>query len=69
MSQILSDGSLMVEEEEIMVGSFYLTIKVIKEWEFVNKDENDNIGQISWSRIIENPTFVKKYKSLNIRKN
>ena len=68
MSQILSDGSLMVEEENH--GRIILfNNKGDKEWEFVNKDENDNIGQISWSRIIENPTFVKKYKSLNIRKN
>ena len=68
MSQILSDGSLMVEEENH--GRIILfNNKGDKEWEFVNKDENDNIGQISWSRIIENSTFVKKYKSLNINKN
>ena len=68
VSQILSDGSLMVEEQKF--GRIILfNNKGDKEWEFVNKDENDNIGQISWSRIIENPIFVKKYKSLNIKKN
>ena len=35
-----------------------------KEWEFVNKDENEDIGIISWSRIIEDELFIDKYKSL-----
>jgi len=35
-----------------------------KEWEFINKDKNGDIGYISWSRIIEDELFVKKFKSL-----
>ena len=35
-----------------------------KEWEFVNKDINGDIGFISWSRIIENELFIKKFKEL-----
>ena len=35
-----------------------------KEWEFVNKDKNDDIGIISWSRVIEDDIFIKKFKSL-----
>jgi hypothetical protein len=35
-----------------------------KEWEFVNKDKNGNIGFIKWSRIIEDETFIKNFKSL-----
>ena len=34
-----------------------------KEWEFVNKDKNGNIGFVSWSRIIENELFIEKFKS------
>ena len=33
-----------------------------KEWEFVNKDKNGNIGEISWSRIIEDKLFIEKFK-------
>ena len=63
MSQILSDGSLMVEEENH--GRIILfNNKGDKEWEFVNKDENGDIGILNSCRIIENSTFVKKYKSL-----
>ena len=68
VSQILKDGSLMVEEQKF--GRIILfNNKGDKEWEFVNKDENGDIGQISWSRIIESPTFIKKYKSLIGKKN
>ena len=35
-----------------------------KEWEFVNKDKNTNIGLISWSRIIENSIFINEFRSL-----
>ena len=35
-----------------------------KEWEFVNKDKNGDIGLISWSRIIEDELFVENFKSL-----
>ena len=35
-----------------------------KEWEFVNKDKNGNIGFVSWSRIIEDELFIEQFKSL-----
>ena len=33
-----------------------------KEWEFVNKDKNGDIGFISWSRVIEDEIFIEKFK-------
>ena len=39
-----------------------------KEWEFVNKDKDGNIGEISWSRIIEDKSFIEKFKLLVDRK-
>ena len=35
-----------------------------KEWEFVNKDKNGDIGLVSWSRFIEDQLFIEKFKSL-----
>ncbi len=35
-----------------------------KEWEFVNKDKNGDIGFISWSRVIEDEIFIEQFKSL-----
>lgn len=67
MSQILNDGALMVEEENH--GRIILFNKMgKKEWEFVNKDKDGNIGQISWSRIIEDKSFIEKFKSFVDRK-
>ena len=63
LSHILNDGSLMVEEQNH--GRIILfNNKGQKEWEFVNKDTNGNIGFISWSRIIEDKLFIEKFKSL-----
>ncbi|WP_428079565.1 arylsulfotransferase family protein [Candidatus Pelagibacter sp.] len=63
LSHILKDGSLMVEETShgriILFNS-----KGEKEWEFVNKDENGDIGLVNWIRVIEDEIFIKKYKSL-----
>ena len=63
LSQFLNDGSLLVEEQNhgriILFNSFGQ-----KEWEFVNKDKNGDIGLMSWSRVIEDEIFIKKYKSL-----
>ena len=62
MSQILNDGALMVEEENH--GRIILFNNMgKKEWEFVNKDKNGNIGEISWCRIIEDKLFIKKFIS------
>jgi len=63
LSHILKDGSLIVEEQNH--GRIILfNNKGEKEWEFVNKDNNGNIGLISWSRVIEDKLFIKKFKSL-----
>ena len=35
-----------------------------KEWEFVNKDKNGDIGYISWVRVIEDKLFIEKFKTL-----
>ena len=68
VSQILNDGSLMVEEQKH--GRIILfNNKGDKEWEFVNKDKNGDIGILNSSRIIEDPLFIKKYKSLVENKN
>ena len=63
LSHILNDGALMVEEQNhgriILFNS-----KGEKEWEFVNKDKNGDIGLITWSRVIEDEIFIEKFKSL-----
>jgi len=67
LSHIFEDGSLMVEEQNH--GRIILfNNKGEKEWEFVNKDENGNIGFISWSRVIEDEIFIEKFKSMVINK-
>ena len=35
-----------------------------KEWEFVNKDKDGKIGNINWSRVIEDEVFIEKFKSI-----
>ena len=63
LSHIFKDGSLMVEEQNH--GRIILfNNKGEKEWEFVNKDKNGEIGLVSWSRVIEDEFFIKKFKSL-----
>jgi uncharacterized protein YaaR (DUF327 family) len=63
LSHIFDDGALLVEEQNH--GRIILfNNKGEKEWEFVNKDKDGDIGFISWSRIIEDSFFIKKYKSL-----
>ena len=44
------------------IGIILFNNKGLKEWEFVNKDANDNIGFVSWSRIIEDEIFIEKFK-------
>ena len=61
LSHILKDGSLMVEEQNH--GRIILfNNESEKEWEFVNKDKNGDIGFVSWSRVIEDEIFIKKFK-------
>ena len=63
LSHIFKDGSLMVEEQNH--GRIILfNNEGKKEWEFVNKDENGDIGYITWSRVIEDKLFIDNFKSL-----
>ena len=63
LSHIFRDGALMVEEQNH--GRIILfNNKGEKEWEFVNKDKNGDIGFISWSRVVEDELFIEKFKSL-----
>ena len=58
LSHTLNDGSLLVEEQNH--GRIILfNNKGEKEWEYINKDKNGDIGLITWSRIIENEMFLK----------
>lgn len=63
LSHIFKDSSLLVEEQNhgriILFNS-----NGDKEWEFVNKDKNQDIGRINWSRIIEDELFIENFKSL-----
>jgi hypothetical protein len=63
LSHIFNDGALMVEEQNH--GRIILfNNQGEKEWEFVNKDKNGDIGFISWSRVIEDELFIEQFKSL-----
>ncbi len=63
LSHIFKDGSLMVEEQN-HARIILFNNKGEKEWEFVNKDKNGDIGIISWSRVIEDELFIEQFKSL-----
>ncbi len=63
LHEILNDGSLMVEET-IHGRLILFNNQGEKEWEFVNKDKNGDIGRLFWSRIIEDELFIEKFKSL-----
>tara|TARA_Y100000768_G_scaffold115279_1_gene85078 strand:+ start:6433 stop:7698 length:1266 start_codon:yes stop_codon:yes gene_type:complete len=63
LSHIFKDEALLVEE--IDHGRIILfNNKGEKEWEFINKDKNGNIGLVQWSRVIEDKLFIDKFKSL-----
>jgi len=63
LHHIFKDGSLLVDESNH--GRIILfNNKGEKEWEFVNKDKNGDIGLIKWSRVIEDKLFIEKYKLL-----
>jgi len=63
LSHIFKDGALLVEEQNH--GRLILfNNQGKKEWEFVNKDKNGDIGYIKWSRIIEDQEIIYKFKSL-----
>ena len=63
LSHIFKDGSLLVEEQNH--GRILLfNNRGEKEWEFINKDKNGDIGLISWSRVIEDKVFIEQFKNL-----
>ena len=61
LSQILDDGSMMAEETDYGRILFFNNIGDL-EWEFVNKDDNDNIYILDWSRIIKNKQLIENIK-------
>ena len=63
ISQILKDGSMLVEEQNHGRLIFF-NKNGDKEWEFVNKDNNDNVYLLSWSRIIEDKKEIKEIKRI-----
>ena len=63
LSEILNDGSMLVEEQNHGRLIFYDN-EGKKEWEYINKDDEGNIYFISWSRVIENKVLVDKLESI-----
>lgn len=63
LSEILDDGSMMVEEQN-HGRLIFLNKDGKKEWQFVNKDEKGDIYMLSWSRIIKNKKLIKEIKRL-----
>ena len=61
LSEIFRDGALMVEET-IHGRIILFNNQGQKEWEYVNKDKNGNIGRLFWSRIIEDEFFIENFK-------
>ena len=63
-SQILSDGSLFVEEARH--GRIILfDNRGQKVWEYINKSLNGLIGYTSGCRVIEDENFIKKFSLLS----
>jgi hypothetical protein len=63
LSHLFKDGSLMVEET-IHGRILLFNNEGEKEWEYINKDMNGDIGKLSWTRIVEDDSFVDKFKLL-----
>lgn len=63
LSEILNDGSMMVEEQNHGRLIFY-DKEGKKEWEYINKDDQGDIYFISWSRVIEDKVLVNKLKKI-----
>ena len=57
----------MLVEEQNKGKLFFFNNKGEKEWEYVNKDQNNDIYFISWARIIKDKSISnslrKKYKN------
>ena len=63
LSHTFEDGALLVEEQN-HGRIILLNNQGNKEWEFVNKDKNGDIGHVDWVRVIEDKIFIEKFKSL-----
>ena len=63
LSHVFKDGALLVDESN-HARIILLNNKGETEWEFINKNENGDIGFVSWSRVIEDEKFIEKFKSL-----
>ncbi len=68
LSEILGDGSLIVEETNFGRILFF-NHDGDKIWEYVNKDSKDKIFTFSWIRVIEQPEIIKSLKKIIINKN
>tara|TARA_Y100000590_G_scaffold389373_1_gene464326 strand:- start:1445 stop:2779 length:1335 start_codon:yes stop_codon:yes gene_type:complete len=62
ISEILSDGSMLVEEQN-KGRLIFFNYKGEKEWEFENQDKSGNVFFVSWSRIIEDEKIINKLKN------
>ena len=61
--EFLDDGSLLVEEHN--KGRLILLNNQGEiEWEFINKDDKNNIYIISWSRIIKDKKLIENIKEI-----
>tara|TARA_B100001964_G_scaffold224700_1_gene271790 strand:- start:420 stop:1820 length:1401 start_codon:yes stop_codon:yes gene_type:complete len=61
LSDILEDGSMMVEEQEHGRILFFDNIGNL-EWEYVNKADNNKIYAINWSRVIKSKPLIESLK-------
>lgn len=61
--EVLKDGSIIVEENNDARLIHYNT-NGQKIWEYVNKDDNNEIYFISWSRVIEDKNHIKSLKEM-----
>ena len=63
LSDILKDGSLMVEEQNYGRILFFNSSGEL-EWEFINKAKNGKTYILDWSRIIENDILIRKLNKI-----
>ena len=63
LSEILKDGSLMVEEQNYGRILFFNSEGKL-EWEFINKAANNKIYFVSWSRIIDDIKLIINIKEI-----
>ena len=61
IADVLNDGSILVEEHNHGRLIFF-NKEGNKEWEFINKDNNNDRYFVSWSRIIDDKNLISKIK-------